>query len=129
MISSVDTPASERPDVFSRGALELTFKLLRKQNPRLALDVQNQLQGLASLKEVTEQAPPRKPSDHFHITLDPQTIGKVVEALTTLGQKLLNDSPKDSGTLVVVRSLIKDWIELAEWVLAHAQEPSSQMLH
>ena len=129
MISNTEKSSPDRPDVFSRGALELTFKLLRKQNPRLALDVQNQLQGLATLREVTEQVPARKVSDHFHITLDAQTIGKVVEALTALGQNLLDNSPKDNGTLVVVRSLIKDWIELAEWVLVNAEDPHSQTLH
>ena len=127
--SSTDTPTPDRPDVFSRGALELTFKLLRKQNPRLALDVQNQLQGLATLREITEQVAPRKTSDHFHITLDAHTIGKVVEALTMLGQNLLDDSAKDTGTLVVIRSLIKDWIELAEWVLVNAEDPASGTLH
>ncbi|MGH1371195.1 MAG: hypothetical protein ACRBBW_04110 [Cellvibrionaceae bacterium] len=125
-----------RPDVFSRGALELTFKLLRKNNPRLSLEIQNQLQGVRATlhdNELSHRAQPSSltPSDldHFKITLDASTIGKVVDALTHMGQQLLDSAEKDSGTLVVIRSLMNDWIELAEWILLHTEDSPSQAWH
>ncbi len=125
-----------RPDVFSRGALELTFKLLRKNNPRLSLEIQNQLQGVkaiarhSALSDGIEQSLPTSSDlDHFQITLDASTIGKVVDALTNMGQQLLNSPEKDSGTLVVIRSLMNEWIELAEWILLHTEDSRSQAWH
>jgi len=120
---------SDRPDIFSRGALELTFKLLRKHNARLALDVQNQLQGKRVLEAVISNTESNPNSEHFQITLDASTVGKVVDALTTQGQKLLDSAQKDSGTLVVIRSLMKDWIELAEWILIHTEQSPSKVWH
>jgi len=121
--------SSDRPDIFSRGALELTFKLLRKHNARLALDVQNQLQGKRALEAVVSNTEQNPNGEHFQITLDASTVGKVVDALTTQGQKLLDSAQKDSGTLVVIRSLMKDWIELAEWILIHTEQSPSKVWH
>jgi hypothetical protein len=121
--------SSGRADVFSRGALELTFKLLRKHNARLALDVQNQLQGKRALAAVMSNTEANLSSDHFHITLDASTVGKVVDALTTQGQELLDSAQKDSGALVLIRSLIKDWVELAEWILLHTEVAPSKAWH
>jgi len=121
--------SSDRPDIFSRGALELTFKLLRKHNARLALDVQNQLQGKRALEAVVSNTEQNPNGEHFQITLDASTVGKVVDALTTQGQELLDSAQKDSGTLVVIRSLMKDWIELAEWILIHTEQSPSKVWH
>jgi len=121
--------SSDRPDIFSRGALELTFKLLRKHNARLALDVQNQLQGKRTLEAVVSNTEQNPNGEHFQITLDASTVGKVVDALTTQGQELLDSAQKDSGTLVVIRSLMKDWIELAEWILIHTEQSPSKVWH
>ncbi len=131
----INPPSNTRPDVFSRGALELTFKLLRKNNPRLSLEIQNQLQGIRAIVRDSElqnnvsQSPPASDLDHFQITLDASTIGKVVDALTHMGQQFLDSAEKDSGTLVVIRSLMNDWIELAEWILLHSEDSPSQAWH
>lgn len=115
-------------DVFSRGALELTFKLLRKNNPRLSLEIQNQLQGVrASTND--QSTTTSSDTDHFQMTLDASTVGKVVDALTTMGQELLNDTEKDGGKLVVIRSLMNDWMALAEWILLHTEDSPSQAWH
>ncbi len=115
-----------RPDLFSRGALELTFKLLRvHNNARLALDVQNQLQ-----EAPTEGQPTRnRHQDLFRVTLEAHTVGKIIDALTSMGNTLLNNPERESGTVVAIRSLIKDWIALAEWILAHSEGDRSQALH
>ncbi|MAZ89260.1 MAG: hypothetical protein CL693_16645 [Cellvibrionaceae bacterium] len=114
------------PDVFSRGALELTFKLLRAHNnARLALDVQNQLQ-----KSPTKRPPnANRHQDLFRVTLEAHTVGKIIDALTIMGHTLLNNPERESGTIVAIRSLIKDWIALVEWILAHSDDGCSHALH
>ncbi len=114
------------PDLFSRGALELTFKLLRvHNNARLALDVQNQLQEPPTQDHPTHN----RHQDQFRVTLEAHTVGKIIDALTSMGNNLLNNPERESGTLVAIRSLIKDWIALAEWILAHSEDDRSRALH
>ncbi|NIB44404.1 hypothetical protein HBA55_32720 [Pseudomaricurvus alkylphenolicus] len=109
-----------RPDVLSRGALELTFKLLRHYNAQLALDVRNQLQGEKVLPNLCSSTK----ADHFFVTLSAQSIGKVVAALTQLGEEALVNRESDSGRLLVIRSLMKEWMELAEWLIMRVDSPS-----
>lgn len=123
---AVNTRSKTRPDLFSRGSLELTFRLLRNKNARLALEMQNLLQG-------RKAAPLALPNsgflstpdiDHFYVTLSPQNVGKVVDELTRLGQELLNNPASASSKLLIIRPLIKDWINLAEWLLLQAEQPA-----
>ena len=116
---------SSRPDVLSRGVLELTFKILRHNNVDLALDIQNQLQG-SKMPGIANSDPHAKDArDHFHITLTPQTIGRIVDALTRLGEKYLRDKENQQGQLAVIRTLIVDWMALAEWHISKAEPPSN----
>lgn len=138
---AVNTRTKARPDLFSRGSLELTFRLLRNKNARLALEVQNLLQGRkAELPTTTSHTGPdcssppsflspsgflsNGESDHFYVTLSPQNVGKVVDELTRLGQELLNGPPSGNSKLLIIRPLIKDWIHLAEWLLLQAEKPT-----
>jgi hypothetical protein len=126
---AVNNRYKTRPDLFSRVSLELTFRLLRNQNARLALEVQNLLQG----EKAEPLALPSHPSashflgdlqgDHFYVTLSPQNVGKVVDVLTQLGQDLLNNSTPSNKRLIIC-TLIKDWICLAEWLLLQAERPA-----
>lgn len=115
----------QRPDIFSRGALDLTFRLLRKDHPSLALEVRN---ILASETVPLEDAAYHSPQgDHFFITMPAQRIGCVVNALTQLGQDALENNQQDTGKLVVLRTLIKEWMTLAEWIILTAEEESTQL--
>ncbi len=112
----------KNPDVFSRGALELTFRLLRHQHPALALQIQNILAG-KPLPGAAGAA-----SDHFYVGLDPRSIGRVVAALTDMGQQALErDSSTDGGRRVVIKTLIHEWMTLAEWIIIQAQDESSAL--
>ncbi|BFM16988.1 hypothetical protein R50073_31710 [Maricurvus nonylphenolicus] len=117
-----DSICIQRPDIFSRGALDLTFRLLRKNNPSLALEVRNILAGeTVPLEDAAHYSPQ---GDHFFITMPAQRIGCVVKALTQLGQDALDDGRSDTGKLVVLRTLIKEWMTLAEWIILTAEEES-----
>lgn len=130
---AVNTRSKARPDLFSRCSLELTFRLLRNKNARLALEVRNLLLGCKAepLLPSTATAPglaDNAGADHFYVTLSPQNVGKVVDELTRLGQELLNGPASGNSKLLVIRPLIKDWIHLAEWLLLQAEKPG-QLYH
>lgn len=119
--------------IFSRDTLEQTFKLLRKHSPPLALAVQN---ALNNSEIATPVCPPtdhathhfQHSSDRLFINLEARTIGKIVAALTELGQEALSHKEKKSGKLVLLRALICDWINLAEWIVLQA-EPTPTTYH
>ena len=116
-------PGSEttrkNPEVFSRGALELTFRLLRSRHPSLALSVQNILAG---------KPLPGAASDQFHINLDARTVGRVVAALTDMGEQSLHSgSDADQGRRVVISTLIREWMTLAEWIIIRADKGFSAL--
>lgn len=126
---AVNTRSKARPDLFSRCSLELTFRLLRNKNARLALEVRNLLlrrkAGPApSTADETPGVAGSPETDHFYVTLSPQNVGKVVDELTRLGQELLSGPASGNSKLLVIRPLIKDWINLAEWLLLQAEKPT-----
>ncbi len=128
-----DYANEHNPNIFSRGALELTFKLLRHRRPSLAMSIQNlmtrgqlqdqpqQLGGFGNSSYGTplnqQSVQPRQHSDKFSVNVDAHTIGQIVSQLTEIGQNALQENDRPSGQLILLRSLIQDWMELAEWVL------------
>lgn len=104
----------QRPDVFSRGALELTFRLLRPKQPTLALQVRN---TLGHEEARLEEAPNIPIADHFYVDLEALEVGRIVSALTQLGQKALDEEHPEPGRLVVIKTLIREWMALGEWLI------------
>lgn len=101
-----DLPDNYR-DLFNRGTLELTFKALRNYRPSLALSIQNTL----------AKAYPR---DDYHtalsaaeLPLESAVIDEVIEALSSLCNQRVGNGRNDRTDLVVVRSLLLDWLMLA----------------
>jgi hypothetical protein len=80
---------------FSRGALEMTFQVLKSRHPELALMVRNILEGS------------RCNSDFFDIPLSKSQIATVLEALNQDLQSI-----SDPGMQIVAVSLIDDWKQL-----------------
>lgn len=114
------SPVIRRPDVLSRGVLDASFKLLRPHHPGLALQLQNILAG--ERFSLRQHAQASAITDHFHIQLDPRTVGKIVDALTQLGNAALQQHNSEPGALMVLRTLIKEWMSLAEWIVQHAEQ-------
>ena len=113
-----------RPNIFSRNSLELTFQLLRQQNFSLALEIQNQLQGTKLPYVAYRESEQQQNVDHFRISLDAHTIGRVVDALTSLGENYLKHPSQQPDRIAMLSILIKDWIALGEWLITHAEPPS-----
>ncbi len=96
-------------DVFSRGSLKLSYDLLRKPNPALALQVRNIINGEALPKAEDSD---NKNSDHFRVTLDSFQVRAVVEGLMEYNQNEIL-AKKQPGLAVMAKALMEDWIILA----------------
>ena len=101
-----DSPDSDR-DLFNRATLELTFKMLRPRRPALALQVQNALVSVF-------------PRHDYHtaftaveLPLSAATITQIAQALLALSEELLAAGSQQRNDLVIVRSLMLDWLMLA----------------
>ena len=99
--------ASQKPYVFSRGSLSLTYALLRKRQPSLALSVRN-LTAETPLKKSSDDVQ-HKNSDHFFIAFDSLKVREVVENLVEITQQ----PEKNKGTNLLAKTLLEDWLSLA----------------
>lgn len=106
------SPAATRrshSELFGRATLELTFAMLRRPYPALALTVQNAM-TLAY------------PRDDYHtglsaaeLPLSSPDIDRIALALSALSQRLARTpgGSKTQAQLILLRSLLLDWLMLA----------------
>ncbi len=96
------------PYIFSRGSLKLTYELLRKRQPSLALVVRNitSLSPLPKLEGDVDDAI----TDCFLVDLEAAQVRAVVEGLVKRSQ--LN-TIEDAGHKACAIALIEDWLALA----------------
>lgn len=98
-------------DVFSRASLLMTFDLLRKRRPQLALDVRNIIGG--------EPLPPERHEElgdvngHcFRVKLTPAQIREIIHGLMefTVPEAVDLRNPEMN---IMARALMQDWLLLA----------------
>lgn len=107
------------PDIFSRGSIKLTYDLLRKKNPALALTVRNMITDTPLPKQEGELND--KNSDHFKVTLNSFEVRAVVEYLMEYGRD--DDEIKSKlGMAVMAKALMEDWIVLAHKMVSELPE-------
>jgi hypothetical protein len=118
-------------DFFSHRALELTFRLLRNNNPRLATAIENTLSHIHIAPYETVQGA-HTGEMHYNTeiydTLTAHTIGKIVSALTDIGERALQNHDMPLENLNQLRNLIEDWVQLTEWIL-HRTAPDKSAYH
>ena len=116
----------QRPELFSHQTLELTFRLLRNNNPTLALAIK------IALDEV-EFAPAEALfalTDEMHLntdllkSLNTTTVVKTVAALNDIARHALQNKNLPPQHMKVLGNLIEDWAKLAEWILEHSTSDS-----
>lgn len=119
----------QQPDIFNRNLLELTFNVIRRVRPSLALAIRNILADEyieANRAQVYTNNFERQPrsdqchkNDLFMIKLDAATIGQVVGALTQLGQESLDNPDRYPGKNyhILLLALIQKWSLLGEWLV------------
>jgi|GEM_PF-563608 len=109
-------------DFFSRQALDLTFRLLRNNHPLLAHAVKQTIDNTVTVSyEDLQSAYTGEMLRNTEIvdSLKAHIIGKIVSALTDIGETALKQNDLPSNHMTLMRTLIEDWVQLTEWVLAH----------
>lgn len=100
-------------EVFSRGALQLTFRIMRKKKPAIALQIQNCLAVCPLEKPQEIENVPA--TDHFKVELAAETLRDLLFGLSELVEERDNKSDlNDLGSLVTLRTLISDWLAYAQ---------------
>ena len=109
------------PYIFSRGSLKLTYDLLRKSSPALALTIRNIISSDPLPKLDGDIDNPL--TDCFLVELDSFQVRAVVEGLASRG----HDDRSAQGLAVVAQALVEDWMVLAHAMIAElsAVEKSS----
>ena len=98
-----------QPNVFSRGALELTFHSLRKPAPKLALQVQNLIAGAHIPAPKTLQAD--RTRQHYIVEWELDQVAEVIKVLTE------EDPAPRSGDRIIQKALMEDWLILGRSLL------------
>ncbi|MBL4882265.1 MAG: hypothetical protein JKX82_13315 [Oleispira sp.] len=104
------------PYIFSRGSLKLTYDLLRKGNPALALTIRNITSSKPLSKLDGDVDNPL--TDCFLINVDSFQVRAVVEGLVSRCQH----DTSAQGVAVVAQALIEDWMALAQAMIAELAE-------
>lgn len=118
-------------DFFSHQALELTFRLLRNNNPGLADAIKK---SLGQVHRVPYEIIGASHTGEMYYNaqilelLNAHTIGKIVSALIEIGEKALKDAHLPQDHLNLLRNVIDDWVLLTEWILQRDHH-DKQMLH
>jgi len=101
-------------NVFSRGSLQLTYDLIRKINPSLALNVRNIMATERLPKEASQTD--NKNSDHFKVTLDSFQVRAIVEGLMEC--QMAEGQKNNPGMELMSKTLTEDWMALAHKMIA-----------
>lgn len=107
----------------SPSALEITFDLLRPTSPSLAEAVRAALHSLSELppgRRCGSRADELPLNAALISSLEAQTVGKILEALTDLGSRALKDKERNPEHLQLLHDLLEDWSELADWLLQNS---------
>ncbi len=118
-----NTAHTHQPDMFSRGTVRLTFKVLRHTYPSLALNVRNLLGTNVSPQHFSSL------SEQIHIDLEEQQIEKIVAALYMLKENAGNEAEQEGGYAMLLQLLIHEWGYLDDWLFSQSQmtpKPSSK---
>jgi hypothetical protein len=109
-------------DFFSRQALELSFRLLRNNYPLLAHAIKQTIDNTTAVAyEDMHSAYTGEMLLNIDVlaSLKAHTIGKIVSALTDIGETALRQKDLPQNHIALMRTLIEDWVQLTEWVLNH----------
>lgn len=109
-MTSPDSVSPHKPNIFSRGSIQLTYDLLRPLNPQLALTVRN-IMHTAPL----EENPENKNAEHFQVTLDSFDVRSIVECISAYIENPKNKL--NQGMLIMAKALLEDWVALASQML------------
>ncbi len=103
--------------LFDRETLQFTVKLLKPQNPSLALRIQNLIGPSARIHH--QESEILSPEDTFKLCLDSFTLKRVVETLANAGQALAESAIQshdgDHQELLNTKAAISKWLDYARY--------------
>ena len=102
-------------NTFSRASLDISYSLLRKVEPQLALTIRNILFQIP-IEKRPEQAD-NKNTDLFEVSLDTFQVRQIVETLMEILNQSSQTHDKDNTSLfrpVIIQSIINEWTVLAK---------------
>jgi hypothetical protein len=102
-------------NIFDRQTLQFTVKLIRVQNPSLALRIQNIIAPGSSLLIAGDEHP--RPEDLFSLDLDTFSLKRIVETLgevaLAMAQYTLRTNEGDHEVLKQTKQVMDDWLAYA----------------
>jgi hypothetical protein len=102
-------------NIFDRATLQFTVKLIRVQNPSLALRIQNIIAPGSSQRIVGDQHP--QGGDLFSLDLDTFSLKRIVETLGEVGlamaQYTLRTREGDHEVLKQTKQVMDRWLDYA----------------
>lgn len=116
-------------DFFCRHNLELSFRLLRGKHPLLAHALKNALDNVSIIGYedlYANYASEMLLNKDLIVALEPHIIGKIVSALTDMGRQALQKKDLPSRHMIILRTLIEDWVKLTEWILVHTSAENTE---
>lgn len=128
---SSDKPVSD--DFFSHKTLTLSVEIIGGNNPGLADAIKKAIDQITTTSCTSKNEPQPKTHGEMYFnaqlleTLQAHTIGKIVSALTELGEEALQNKNLTADYLHTLRNLINDWVQLTEWVLKNAANYKSSL--
>jgi hypothetical protein len=103
-----------QPEVFSRASLLMTFDLLRKKKPQLALDVRNVVGG----EPVYHGDDGDRNSECYRVELSSQQLREIVQGLMEFTYPNAVDL-RTPEINIMARALMQDWLLLAHRSVAN----------
>ncbi len=101
--------------IFNRASLQLTFDLLRKNHPQLALEVRN-IMGAKPISRDPDLGADRA-AENFRVDLPSERVRAVVHALMEFTQPDAVDI-RNPQINIMARALLQDWLILAHKLVA-----------
>ena len=109
--------------LFSRASLDMSYNLLRKKEPQLALTIRNIL--FSQPVEKNPDQPDNKNTDRFLVELDTFAVRKIVETLMDVLNESSESHTEDNTSLfrpVLIESIMSEWTALAKCMFDEYQE-------
>ncbi len=108
----------KQADEFNRSVLDMSFTLLRKKQPKLALLIRNILFTVKLTKP--NNSPNNANTDIFKINLDSLQVRAIVENLNEIlleNQQLDHSNNTSIFRPLLIESILNEWLELAKLML------------
>ena len=125
-MTTKSSKSSKPSDLFNRSVLDMSFTLLRKKDPKLALLIRNILFNVAVSK--SENTPDNRNADLFKVNLDSFDVRAIVENLNEILEESKSLDPTKNTSIfrpVLIESIVREWLNLASFMFSELEKEHS----